>query len=64
MNKLINQNLLLKKTKYINNIYNKVKLNLSDIITNIIFQYEIVYFEEKRIFKYNITPNIYLNCNK
>lgn len=64
MNKLINKLLFLSKSEYINNIDNKLKLNLSDIITNIIFKYEIVCFEEKRIFRYNITPSIYLNYNK
>lgn len=64
MNKLINQLLFLSKSENINEINKKIQLNLTNTITNIIFQYETICFEEKKIFKYNIKEDIYLNCNK
>lgn len=64
MNKLINQLLFLSKSENINEINKKIQLNLTNTITNIIFQYEAICFEEKKIFKYNIKEDIYLNCNK
>lgn len=61
MNDLINKLLLLSKTENFNDIKNKENINISNIILNSILSYESIIFEEKRILKHNIEPNIFIN---